>query len=122
MVIGTHDTEFYDGFEGEPEYVFECTGGTGASLHIWEGYLSDIVTPPCATPWKGLTRDHEECVRTYDDSAEFVEIDPQEYLDDLQNYTGRVFEFSESKEVFQRICDFLNNALEKHQTVRAVLN
>ena len=32
-----HDTEFYDGYEGDPEYVLECEDS--ASLHIWEGYI-----------------------------------------------------------------------------------
>lgn len=118
---GTHDTEFYDGYEGEPEYVLERSDG--ASLHIWEGYLSDIMDPPCAAPWRGFTRDYEECVRTYDDdAAEPVALDAQEYLDDLRGYAGRSFEFAESEAARERICDFLQNAIAKHHSVHAALN
>ena len=101
MATGKHDTEFYDGYEGEPEYILEREDG--ASLHIWEGYLSDIMDPPCAAPWKGFTRDYEECVRTYD-TTEPVAIDVQEYLDDLRGYAGRTFEFADSNAVRERIC------------------
>ena len=119
MATGKHDTEFYDGYEGEPEYILEREDA--ASLHIWEGYLSDIMDPPCAAPWKGFTRDYEECVRTYD-TTEPVAIDVQEYLDDLRGYAGRTFEFADSNAVRERICDFLQDALAKHQSVRAELD
>lgn len=116
-----HDTEFYDGYEGEPEYVLECEDS--ASLHIWEGYLSDILNPPCAAPWKGFTRDYEEYVRTYDDdAAEPVALDAQEYLDDLRGYAGRSFEFAESEAARERICDFLQNAIAKQLSIRAIRN
>ena len=77
--------------------------------------------PPCAAPWKGFTRDYEECVRTYD-TTEPVAIDVQEYLDDLRGYAGRTFEFADSNAVRERICDFLQDALAKHQSVRAELD
>lgn len=34
---------FYEGFEGEPEYVFELEDDATYSLHMWEGYIDMLV-------------------------------------------------------------------------------
>lgn len=40
----------------------------------------------------------------------------------LRGYAGRSFEFAESDAARERICDFLQDALVKQHSVRAVLN
>lgn len=43
MGIGKIDNyKFYEGFEGEEEVEFSANDENMETLHIWEGYFSDI--------------------------------------------------------------------------------
>ena len=103
--------KFYKGYEGEEEIVFE-TDGNHESLHVWGGYLDDILEEPFEdNDWKGLTRDYQECINAYsDDSDEGLLDDLKEYIDDLKQYCGREFSFEETGDCLSIIISFLENA------------
>lgn len=52
-------TDFYSGFEGEPEVRFAavgCDGSEGESVRLWEGYFDALMqkVAPEASGWTGL--------------------------------------------------------------------
>jgi len=53
-------TDFYQGFEGEPELRIEARDGRRvvSALRMWSGYFDDLVRriKPEATGWTGLAR------------------------------------------------------------------
>ena len=53
----TLTTDFYAGFEGEPEVTFVRTGTIEQSLHAWDGYFSQVleaIEPGTDGQWHGL--------------------------------------------------------------------
>lgn len=110
MGIGKIDNnKFYEGFEGEEEVEFSVTVGNMETLHIWEGYFSDIFCEPSldGKGWHGFTRDYNQCEGAFDDAGEAIISNLQEYIDDLKIYENRKFKFEETKEVYDLICSWL---------------
>lgn len=113
MGIGKIDNyKFYEGFEGEEEVEFSANDENMETLHIWEGYFSDIFCEPSldGKGWLGFTRDYNQCEGAFDDDGEAIITDLQEYIDDLKIYENRKFRFEETKEVYDLICAWLTEA------------
>ena len=116
MDIGKIDNEkFYEGFEGEEEVEISVANENMETLHIWEGYFSDIFCEPSldGKGWNGFTRDYNQCEGAFDDCGEAIVTDLQEYIDDLKIYENRKFKFEETKEVYELICSWLSEALRR---------
>ena len=116
MGIGKTDNyRFYDGFEGEEEIMFSVNSESMETLHIWDGYFSDIFgNPPLdGKGWHGFTRDYNQCEGAFDDYEETSITNLQEYIDDLKNYKNKEFRFEETKEVYELIYAWLIDAQEK---------
>ena len=106
--------KFFEGFEGEPEIVIEAENTNMPILHIWDGYLDDILREPSleGEGWHGFTRDYHQCEGVFGDDSETIITDISEYLDDLKMYKKRHFDYDETREVFDLLCSWLENALE----------
>lgn len=113
MGIGKIDNyKFYEGFEGEEEVEFSANDENMETLHIWEGYFSDIFCEPSldGKGWHGFTRDYNQCEGAFDVCGEAVITNLQEYIDDLKIYENRKFKFEETKEVYELIYFWLTEA------------
>lgn len=116
MSIGKIENyKFYEGFEGEEEVEFSRNDENMETLHIWEGYFSDIFCEPPldGKGWLGFTRDYNQFEGAFDD-GEAIITDLQEYIDDLKIYENRKFKFEETKEVYELIYSWLIEAQKNH--------
>jgi len=114
-----NNTEYYEGYEEEPELILTLKGLESNTLHIWEGYFDDIFSDPQKSNdiWFGFTRDYQECTGAWGDTA-FAEIKcPKEYLEDIQSYEEHNFEYEESEGVKELIMQFLQFAVTNKYTV-----
>ena len=118
-----NNTTYYDGFEGEDEVVLSLKTDPEVSIHIWVGYLDDILSNPVlnGSKWTGLTRDYHQLEGAFSEEGESAEASPEEYLNDLQQYTGRKYDEPETEEVFQLIITFLQYAIQVKSLVRIQL-
>lgn len=120
MDIGTlfNNTEFYDGFEDEHEIELFIGEKPELSIHIWEGYFSDIFSEPSFAEkgWYGFTRDFQQCERTFEEKEVVVDVD--EYYLDLMNYKDKKFRFEETKECYNLLCAFFEYAKANNETVK----
>lgn len=101
--------KFYKGYEGEEEIELSTSDNSMETLHIWEGFFSDIFCEPTldGKGWHGFTRDYNQFEGAFDDScSEAVITNLQEYIDDLKLYKNRNFKFEETKEVYDLICSW----------------
>jgi len=76
-----NNISYYEGYEGEPEVVVALKGAEDITLHIWDGYFDDMFSTPLNRngSWSGFTRDYQECVGAWGETA-FTEIkNPEEY-------------------------------------------
>ena len=115
-----NNTTYYDGFEGEDEVVLSLESESEVAIHIWIGYLDDILREPVldGSKWTGLTRDYHQLEGAFSEEGESTIDNPEEYLVDLQQYAGRKFDEPETMEVFQLIMSFLEYALQVKSRVR----
>lgn len=117
MDIGKiNNYKFYEGYEDEPEIEFSTNDENMQVLHIWDGFFDDIFREPSldGKGWRGFTRDYHQCEGAFDDNGEIIITNLQEYIDDLKIYEKRVFDYEETKEVYDLICDWLNEALKNN--------
>ena len=109
--IITDDT-FYVGYEGEGKTFF-CFG-EAKCLHIWDGYLDDILCIPFSEgDWCGFTRDYHMMQGVFASENSAVTIDVEEYLSDLLLYKNKLFDFKETKEVLHRLVFWLTKSLRE---------
>ncbi len=126
MDIGKIDNyKFYEGYEGEPEVEFSTSDENMEILHIWDGFFDDIFREPSLNGkgWCGFTRDYHQCEGAFDDDGETVITDLQEYIEDLKNYKNRKFDYKETKDVYEHICAWLDEAQKndcREITVRVI--
>ena len=116
MDTGKIDNEtFYIGFEGEEEVMLSVIDKNMETLHIWEGYFSDIFCDPPldGKGWHGFTRDYHQFEGAFDSNEEVIITDLQEYIDDLEFYKNRKFNFEETKEVYNLIYSWLQEVLKR---------
>ncbi len=117
MGIGKTDNyKFYKGYEDEPEIEFSINDENMETLHIWEGFFDDILRKPPldGKGWNGFTRDYHQCEGAFDDEGEAIITNLQEYIDDLKIYENRIFDYKETKEVYELICSWLNEAMKNN--------
>ncbi|MGN1303487.1 MAG: hypothetical protein ACI4YB_00480 [Oscillospiraceae bacterium] len=64
-----NNTVFYDGFEDEPEIELYIEDAPEYNIHIWNGYLYDILGELVldGKDWNGFTCDMNQCERTYEE-------------------------------------------------------
>lgn len=113
MGIGKIDNyKFYEGYGFEPEVELSTNIETMETLHIWDGFFMDIFGEPSldGKGWHGFTRDYNQCEGAFDDDGEAIITDLQEYIDDLKIYENRMFDYKETKEVYELICSWLIEA------------
>ena len=105
--------EFFEGYEGETEIVFESDG---VKYHFWEGYIDNIVgnPKPSESGWFGLTRDYNQFEGPFDDSPESVNT--REYLDDLSSYADNEFD-KDTKKALKRLTSIFQNAVTNNHKV-----
>lgn len=106
--------KFYEGFEEEPEIIIKAENANMQVLHIWDGYFDDILREPIldGDGWHGFTRDYHQCEGTFGDNAETSITDINEYLADLKSYENRHFDYDDTKDVYDLLCSWLDNALK----------
>ena len=109
-----NNTSFYDGYEGEDEVIFELEKDRNLNLHIWVGYLDDILCEPSLSGegWTGLTRDYHQAEKAFSGSGEGYIVSPDEYLTDIEQYQSRQFDAPESKEVLKLLMLFMKHAID----------
>lgn len=113
-IIDNYD--FYVGFEDEPEIIFKSDDPNIPILHIWDGYLDDILREPSldGKGWTRFTRDYHQCEGAFDDNSNETAItNILEYLSDLELYENRHFDYEETKSVYDLICSWLKTVIEK---------
>lgn len=105
--------EFYIGFEDEPEIQISSDNDELEVLHIWDGYFDDIFSSPKldGTGWKGFTRDYQQLEGAFSDEGEYTITNLYEYLEDLQQYNNKKFNFEDTKAVYNSICSWLTKAI-----------
>ena len=105
--------EFYIGFEDEPEIVITADNDTLEILHIWDGYFDDIFSQPelNGNGWTGFTRDYQQLEGAFSDDGEYTITNLYEYLEDLQQYNNKKFNYEDTKAVYNLICSWLINAI-----------
>ena len=110
--------QFYDGFEGEDEIVLSLEKKPEISIHVWSGYLDDILREPTldGTEWKGLTRDYHQLEGAFGTESVIL-VYPKDYLADLQQYKERIFTERETEEVLQLLISFFECAVKKRTQV-----
>lgn len=111
--------KYYEGFEGEDELVLCISTQQDKCIHVWCGYLDDILREPVldGTGWKGFTRDYHQLEGAFAENGKTIDIEPEEYLEDLLQYENRSFSAYETSEVFDLIVAFLKYAVNEHLKV-----
>ncbi len=106
--------EFYNGFDDEPEIVLEAENSNLQILHIWNGYLDDILREPNLNGkgWCGFTRDYHQCEGAFGEKSEVVITNITEYLADLKSYKNRHFDYDDTGDVYDLLCSWLENAIK----------
>lgn len=113
------DDRFYNGYEDEPEVELSLDGNEQESIHIWFGYISDILDHPdlSGNGWTGFMRDYQQGERTIENLGQIVPIDLDEYIADWKQYSDRVFDLPETKECYDFILAFMEYARREGRTV-----
>lgn len=116
---------FFEDFDGEPEIVLEAENTDMQILHIWDGYLDDILREPNldGNGWLGFTRDYHQCEGAFGDNSEGIITDITEYIDDLKLYADRKFDYDDTKDVYNLLYSWLEEAIKngcKKITVKVV--
>lgn len=127
MDIGNQKNNYtyYEGYEGEPEIVIESENASMQILHIWDGYFDDLLREPKidGNGWLGFTRDYHQCEGAFGNNSEAVITDISEYLNDLKLYADRQFDYDETKDVYNLMCSWLEDAIKnrcKKITIKVV--
>ena len=112
-------TDFYSGYEGEPELVLEMENNF-PSMKIWDGFLYDLfyVSNPPNGNFKGFTRDFFHDVGIWNDDWEKVKIENiDEYIEDVKGYLDLKFDFPKTSEAIHALYDYLLFAKEHNYSV-----
>ena len=107
--------KFFENFDDEPEIIFESDREDMEILHVWEGYLDDISRDPDleGAGWLGFTRDYHQCKGAFGDESIEVITNISEYLDDLKSYATRKFDYEDTKDVYDMLFSWLEEAINK---------
>ena len=105
--------KFFEDFDGEPEIVIEAENTDMQILHIWDGYLDDILREPNldGNGWLGFTRDYHQCEGAFGDESKGSITNLIEYLDDLILYADREFDYDDTRDVYNLLYSWLEEAI-----------
>ncbi|MBR5155409.1 MAG: hypothetical protein IKW62_02865 [Clostridia bacterium] len=113
----TDKLDFYSGYEGEPEIIFELIKNNNSikTVHIWDGHLLFIVEKAVKTDigWKGIAGAYYN--GDMDDVWEFDNL--RECLDDLER-TDISTEDNETQMVYYALIDLFKEAIEKECIIK----
>ena len=115
-----NNNQFYQGFEGEEELILALVSDPDISVHIWIGYLDDMLREPelNGSEWKGFTRDYHMLEGAFSGKDESVTVEPEEYLNDILLYSERQFDEPETAGAFLLLKTFLEYAVHEKCQVR----
>ncbi|MDE5621105.1 MAG: hypothetical protein K2I80_11420 [Ruminococcus sp.] len=115
----TENYKYYDGFEGESEYIFCLYSGDCLTekIHIWDGYFSDIINTiePTENGWTSLAEYYQLCIEFDNDNWKVP--DSQSALQQLKNVDNLKIRFPKSHEVLKILIDVFIIACENNLTV-----
>lgn len=115
----TENYTYYDGFEGEPEYIFCLYAGDcfTEKIHIWDGYFSDIINTikPTENGWTSLTEYYHLCIDFDNDNWKIPDIPSA--LRQLKNIDTSKIKFPKSHDVLQILIDMFTRACENNLTI-----
>lgn len=110
---------YYEGFEGEPEYIFCLYDGSCPveKIHIWSGYFGDIIktVEPAPNGWTSLAEYYHMCIDFDDDNWKVPDINSA--LQQLKNIDASKIEFPESHNVLKLLIEMFTNACKNNLTV-----
>lgn len=111
--------KYYIGFEDEEEVLFSLESDHEISIHVWIGYIDDILREPNldGSGWKGMTKDYHQLEGAFADTGKEMLVYPDEYLKDLEYYAKKIFEYEETGEVYKLIITFLEYAIKQKSCV-----
>lgn len=114
---------YYEGYEGEPEIILTVVEIPDYNLHVWCGYLEDILQEPPldGTGWKGFTRDYHLLQGIFSEKSEPVTLDIPEYVHDLENYKEKILRYEETKDVLNLMIEFLQCVSEHKMSVSVAM-
>lgn len=123
MDIGNlkNNNQYYAGYEGEPEIILTIPESPEYCIHVWEGYLDDLLENPPAHggEWVGFTRDYQLMQGIFSNENPAITIDSTEYMSDLKSYVGGDFRYEETADVLTLILALLTYAVETGRHVQA---
>lgn len=111
---------FFKGFEDEEEVVISLANDKSVVIHLWLGYLADILREPSldGKGWKGFTRDYHQMECAFSDNPDdYHPVDPSEYLEDIRQYKTEQFNEPETMQVLNLIEMLLEYAVSRHSMV-----
>lgn len=116
--------KYYDGYEGEPEVIFQLQDNNNTSIHLWTGYIDDIMNhqPGTNEDYKiGLSRDWNNIEGPYsEDKNNFIDVD--DYYSDLIRFEKADFKYEETKAVYELIMYFLKYAKDNNKSVEMIVD
>ena len=110
-----HNYKYYDGYEGEPEIILCAKDINMEILHIWDGFWDDIFgnPPDDGRGWIGFTRDYNQCEGAFDTEGEGFVTNLYEYAKDLISYKVKEFDFKETYAVYDLLCSWFEEAIQR---------
>lgn len=122
MDILKNNNQYYKEFEGEPEIIFQIKEQTDLNIHVWDGYIDDIMynQPKTEEDYKyGLSHDWNCCEGPYDNK---VDIDSNLYYEDLQRFKNVNFEYDETKDVYELLLKFFEYVVSNNFSVEMIVD
>ncbi len=115
----TENYTYYDGFESKPEYTF-CLYDENRpikKIHIWDGYLGNIIQTVTPTPngWTSLAEYYQVCI--YFDNDNWKIPDIKSALQQLENIDTSKMYFAKSHEVLEILIEMFKKAYENNLTI-----
>lgn len=115
----TENYRYYEGFEGEPEYIF-CLYDENCpieKIHIWGGYFSDIIetVAPAQNGWESLTKYYHLCIDFDNDNWKVPDIESA--LQQLKNIDTSKIEFPAAHDVLTLLIEMFTKACKNNLTV-----
>ena len=119
-----NNNKFYEGYEGEPEVIFQLLDDNNTSIHLWTGYIDDIMNhqPGTNEDYKfGLSRDWNNLEGPYSEEKNNL-IDTDDYINDLVRFEKVQYKYEETKEAYDLIMYFLENAKDNNKKIEVIVD
>ena len=110
---------YYDGFEGDPEYIFCLYNGDYIieKFHVWGGYFGDIIDTiePDENGWTSLAEYYQLCWDFDNDNWKVPDV--KQALHQLKNVDTSKMHFAESHKVLKILIEMFTRAYENNLTI-----